>query len=362
MLKVEDKLWWSKATKKNTQRAYENYLVDYPNGIYSFEAKQKIDEFIAIEIEKELERKRLAEIERRKEEERLVKIEKEKARLAEIKNIKEQARQTEIRRKKEEEARLAEIARKNEEIRLAKISNQRDIVIGGMIGAVYISICIYSLGFLGGLGLIIGSIVLIIIGANIINDELFNYSLIGILIINIYFIFIKDTTPINETNIQKSILKENSKNMAKELSPSPYKEQEISDFNEFFSEKYIFRENSKALALSLYKKEAISNNANEFISFFSYPVTKYYREEYASKEFILKDKEKYFRDWGQRIYKNIRVNIIDIIANDGVKIKVVFDYVLNNGIKQIEGVSTHYLTIKKINDKPLITRIELGKK
>ena len=54
MLKVEDKLWWSRVSTENTQKAYEAYFLYYPQGIYSFEAKKKIDEFIVIEREKKL--------------------------------------------------------------------------------------------------------------------------------------------------------------------------------------------------------------------------------------------------------------------------------------------------------------------
>ncbi len=69
--KVKDKIEWEEAKRINTQRAYEEYLYSYINGIYSFEAKQKIDEFIALKRAKKLERKR-------KEEERLAKIKAEK--------------------------------------------------------------------------------------------------------------------------------------------------------------------------------------------------------------------------------------------------------------------------------------------
>ena len=84
ILKVEDKLWWNRASEKNTQMAYENYLLDYPNGIYKSKAKRKIDEFIAISKEKELERRRLEEV-------RLAEVarkdEEEKEELAKLKQI-----------------------------------------------------------------------------------------------------------------------------------------------------------------------------------------------------------------------------------------------------------------------------------
>ena len=116
----------------------------------------------------------------------------------------------------------------------------------------------------------------------------------------------------------------------------------------------------QVLVFTLYEKEATSNNANEFLKFFSYPVVKYYGVENASENFILKDKEKYFREWKHRYYENIKVEIGSILSYGKiVEVKVVFDYQLDNGIKQLEGESKHLLTMEKINGKYLITSIEL---
>jgi len=67
--KVEDKMWWGKATNKNTKKAYEKYLMNYYNGIYSNEAKTKVDEFNRFKKEKELEEQRIRDIEIVKEKE-----------------------------------------------------------------------------------------------------------------------------------------------------------------------------------------------------------------------------------------------------------------------------------------------------
>jgi len=53
--KIEDKIWWEKATKQNTKRSYEKYLTNYSSGIYSFEAREKINKFVVRKREKELE-------------------------------------------------------------------------------------------------------------------------------------------------------------------------------------------------------------------------------------------------------------------------------------------------------------------
>jgi len=48
---------WNKALNKNTKSSYEKYLMNYYNGLHNNEAKRKVDEFIRLEKEKELEEK-----------------------------------------------------------------------------------------------------------------------------------------------------------------------------------------------------------------------------------------------------------------------------------------------------------------
>ncbi len=45
---IIDEQTWEEAQQKNTLKAYKEYLNSYYNGIYSNEAKIKIDEFIQI--------------------------------------------------------------------------------------------------------------------------------------------------------------------------------------------------------------------------------------------------------------------------------------------------------------------------
>jgi len=70
---IIDKQTWEEVQQKNTKKAYENYLHIYYNGIYSNEAKIKIDEFIRLKKEKELEKIRLEKIRLKKEEEKSIK-------------------------------------------------------------------------------------------------------------------------------------------------------------------------------------------------------------------------------------------------------------------------------------------------
>jgi uncharacterized protein YfaS (alpha-2-macroglobulin family) len=126
-------------------------------------------------------------------------------------------------------------------------------------------------------------------------------------------------------------------------------------------ESLSFESQAKALVRSLYKKEMTSTNANDFVSFFHYPMEVYYRTKNASKEIILKDKENYFRDWKKRVYKNIKLDVISSKNDEVAKIKIVFDYRLDNGKKELKGVSRHLLTVKKIDGELLIGSIELAK-
>ena len=129
----------------------------------------------------------------------------------------------------------------------------------------------------------------------------------------------------------------------------------------YVAPKKSFEDSAKELVLSLYNKEMNSNSADEFVEFFSYPMKRYYRTKDATKEFIKKDKERYFHDWKKRIYKNMRLDIVGKATDEVAKVKIVFDYLLDNGKKELKGVSKHLLTVKKINGKLLITNIEVAK-
>ena len=107
---IKEKVSWKTVCQENTKKAYESYLSDYPNTTHSSEAKIKIDEFTIIEKKKELERRRLAEVAQKEEEARLAEIvRKEEARVA----------------RKEEKERLIEVAQKEEEARLAEIVRKK---------------------------------------------------------------------------------------------------------------------------------------------------------------------------------------------------------------------------------------------
>jgi uncharacterized protein YfaS (alpha-2-macroglobulin family) len=117
---------------------------------------------------------------------------------------------------------------------------------------------------------------------------------------------------------------------------------------------------ARELVKLFYSKEMSSNSADEFINLFSYPIETYYRTKNATKEDIVKDKQKYFGEWTKRVYSNIKLSTISVDHNKKeVKIKIIFDYILNSDVKELKGVSQHLLTIKKIKGKLLITKVEL---
>ncbi len=119
---------------------------------------------------------------------------------------------------------------------------------------------------------------------------------------------------------------------------------------------------AKALVKKLYYREMQSNNPQDFIELFSYPLSQYYHKKNVTKRDIIKDKVKYFRDWTKRDYQNIKLKTIRLDKKEKeATIKITFDYTLKNSKKELKGVSKHLLTIKEINGKVLITKIEVAK-
>jgi hypothetical protein len=101
-----------------------------------------------------------------------------------------------------------------------------------------------------------------------------------------------------------------------------------------------------------------SDNPEEFVKFFSFPVVRYFGHKSVARDYIIKDKERYFKDWSEREYKNIKIETVRLSSKRGeAKIKITFNYLLKGSKKEIKGVSRHILTIKEIDGKVLITKI-----
>ena len=148
---------------------------------------------------------------------------------------------------------------------------------------------------------------------------------------------------------------------AKEANQVIVKELNVSKKRKTSNPKISFNKEAKALILALYTKEMSSNNPDEFVDFFNYPVENYYRKKNASKTFVLADKKNYFKDWSKRIYNNINIEIVTSENDQQAKVKIVFDYTLANGKKELKGKSKHLLTVKDINGQLRISRIEIIK-
>ena len=115
-----------------------------------------------------------------------------------------------------------------------------------------------------------------------------------------------------------------------------------------------------ALVTDFYTKETSSNNANDFVDFFNYPVKTYFRHKNVNKAKIIKDKKDYFKSWKHRTYTNITTTLVSY-DDKNAKVKISFNYEINNGKKTLKGVSKHLLTIINIEGKALISKVELVK-
>jgi hypothetical protein len=103
------------------------------------------------------------------------------------------------------------------------------------------------------------------------------------------------------------------------------------------------------------------NNPNEFVALFHYPIVTYYRTKNATREDIIKDKKNYFQKWTERKYSGIKLHTVSVNhKRKEIKIKIVFEYILKNGVKELTGVSRHLLTLREIGGKLLITKVELA--
>ena len=126
------------------------------------------------------------------------------------------------------------------------------------------------------------------------------------------------------------------------------------------SNKVPFSGQALALVTDFYTKETNTNDANAFVDFFHYPVETYFRETNVNKSKILQDKENYFKEWKNRTYTNITTTLVSCNNNEA-KVKISFNYEINNGKKTLKGVSKHLLTIIKVKEKALISKVEVFK-
>jgi len=121
-----------------------------------------------------------------------------------------------------------------------------------------------------------------------------------------------------------------------------------------------FSDRAKKLVEELYNTEMNSNDELEFAKFFHYPLSLYFRTKDASKDFILKDKKTYFKDWSKRHYTDIKIELLNS-SEKKAQIKIIFNYAINSGKKVLKGESKHFLIVEEIEGDVLVTAVGLKK-
>jgi len=128
------------------------------------------------------------------------------------------------------------------------------------------------------------------------------------------------------------------------------------------SKKSTLNQKAKALVKELYTKEMNSKNPLEFANFFEFPLAIYFRNKDFTKEKLLQDKRNYFKTWTKRIYTNMKTSVEEENpTKNEVKVKIRFDYQLNNGEKVLKGTSRHLLTVVEKSGKLKVTAVEIWK-
>ena len=85
--------------------------------------------------------------------------------------------------------------------------------------------------------------------------------------------------------------------------------------------------------------------------------------EKLTKDDIIKNKEKSNKEWAKKSYKIIDITILEEnSAMQEYKVKIIFDYILDNGKKTLKGRSQHLLTIAYRNGQFGIDGIAVAKK
>ena len=107
----------------------------------------------------------------------------------------------------------------------------------------------------------------------------------------------------------------------------------------------------KAKVRDFYVLETKSLDARDFISYFAYPIENYFNNKNATKEAMLKNKDKYNREWYKKSYNilNIWITKTDKKAQR-YTVKILFSYELESKDAQgLVGVTTHQLTLGNIH-------------
>ena len=127
-------------------------------------------------------------------------------------------------------------------------------------------------------------------------------------------------------------------------------------------EKESLETKAEALVKEIYTREMNSNNPLEFTDFFEFPLTIYFRTKDFTKDELIKDRRKYFKEWSKRIYTNMETTVVSSNKKrQEVKVEISFNYNIYNGKKVLKGKSRHLLTVTKRNQQLKVTAVELPK-
>jgi hypothetical protein len=127
-------------------------------------------------------------------------------------------------------------------------------------------------------------------------------------------------------------------------------------------QKSTLSQKAQELVKEIYTKEMNSNNPLEFANFFEFPLAIYFRSKDFTKEKLIKDKRDYFKTWKKRIYTKMKTSVEEENpTKNEVKVKIRFDYQLNNGKKVLKGTSKHLLTVVEKSGKLKVTAVEIWK-
>jgi uncharacterized protein YfaS (alpha-2-macroglobulin family) len=102
----------------------------------------------------------------------------------------------------------------------------------------------------------------------------------------------------------------------------------------------------KNLVRELYRLEESNARPEESLGYFHFPLKGYFGRENLTADDILQNKSKNNQEWSKKRYSIKEIVVVDEDkALQRYRVKIVFDYTLDNGKKILKGTSSHLLTI-----------------
>ncbi len=102
----------------------------------------------------------------------------------------------------------------------------------------------------------------------------------------------------------------------------------------------------KNIVRELYRLEETNARPKESLSYFHFPLKGYFGRENLTVDDILQNRAKNNREWAKKRYSIKDISVVDEDkALQRYRVRIVFDYILDNGKKILKGTSRHLLTI-----------------